>query len=1066
MKRLGSIMVFFCFLLAACSSGGDMCKDYDLTKPLHIPYVPSDTREPDMELINKYSDIKLLNQFATSPYDSDRHLARRIVEAIEKDTKERANQKMYEAIDVCLSSLWISSEKMNTRWSGYLLQTSELVKIAWEEGDTLVGAGRGSGVGFVLLYLLGITQINPLREHTATFPWRFLNPERASVLDIDIDIQGNRRVQVLKALGEKYNVGHKESDETADWNDIRISKVQTLKTEASKSAILTACRGLNIDIDEASYLASFIKSERGIARTLKQTFYGDEENGIEPDRTFVKLMTEDYPKVWEVAQRIEGLVNGVGSHAGGVILCETPFSDYSALMRTRSGDIITQFDLHQCEDVSLIKWDLLSIEALDKMRVCIDLLLKAGRIEDKGSLKATYENVLGVYKIERNDEESWHKLWRHEIWSFFQMEKDSGIKGIALMKPTSVDDLAILNSALRLMAPEKGAEMPLNKLARFKADEREWDKELKQHGLGEKEKELLKPIVGISYGLCIAQEQFMQLVQLPELGGFSLSWADKLRKSIAKKNPKEYDALTKEFFEITKEKGCNENLCKYVWNVLIAMSRGYGFNQSHTLAYSIIGLQEMELACKYPMIYWNAANLIVNSGAADGNDDDDDEDIDEETKEEVNCSEEAQDDYFDDEEEETPKKKKANKIDYGKIATAIGSMQAAGIKVALPDINKSDFTFTPVEEENQIYYGIKGILKIGKDLAKTILKNRPYVSIEDFLNKVKINKPQMVNLIKSGAFDSFGDRTEIMKEYILLICGAKTTLNMRNAQKLIEKKLFPKELEFNTKVFNFNKFIKKDSKNRGMTDKYYLDPYCFSFYEQNFDLNDVTVEYNDNGEMIGYINQVVWDKEYKRQMAPLSDYIKSHLNELLIGLNKELFDDMWNKYALGNISKWEMDSVNFYFHDHELEKVPRIIYDLEDFNSMPENAEVVNTIQIKGRDVPIYRITRIAGTVIDKNKNKNTVTILTTTGVVDVKIYANQFSIFDKQISVMGADGHKKVIEKSWFSRGNKIIFTGIRRENNFIPKKYKNTSYHLVELITNIDDKGMLTTEVERASA
>jgi len=179
-----------------------------------------------------------------------------------------------------------------------------------------------------------------------------LNPERASVLDIDIDIQGNKRQSVLKALGEKYNASRKSSDDTEDWNDIRISKVQTLKTEASKSAILTACRGLGIDIDEASYLASFIKAERGIARTLSQTFYGDEENGIEPDRTFVKLMTEDYPKVWEVAQRIEGLVNGVGSHAGGVILVEEPFSEYSALMRTRSGDIITQFDLHQCEDVS------------------------------------------------------------------------------------------------------------------------------------------------------------------------------------------------------------------------------------------------------------------------------------------------------------------------------------------------------------------------------------------------------------------------------------------------------------------------------------------------------------------------------------------------------------------------------------------------------------------------------------------------------------------------------------------------------------------------------------------
>lgn len=486
----------------------------------------------------------------------------------------------------------------------------------------------------------------------------------------------------------------------------------------------------------------------------------------------------------------------------------------------------------------------------------------------------------------------------------------------------------------------------------------------------------------------------------------------------------------------------------------------------------------MELACKYPVIYWNTANLIVNSGAADGeeeNEEDDSQDNESESAtESVFCSEELQEeeDELLDTEEDNPqengavvKKKKPNKIDYGKIATAIGSMQSAGITIALPDINKSSFTFTPVESENKIYYGIKGILKIGKDLAKDIIKNRPYASINDFLCKVKVNKPQMVNLIKSGAFDSFGERTETMKDYILSICGAKTTLNMRNAQKLIEKKLFPEELSFNVKVFNFNKFIKKISKDKGLTDKYYLDPYCFNFYESNFDTENVSIEY-ENDEPIGYILSAIWDKMYKKLMQPLSDYIKSHLNDLLIGLNKELFDDFWNKYALGNISKWEMDSVNFYFHDHELKKVPKIIYELEDFKSMPETAEVVNTIPIKGRDIPIYRITRIAGTVIDKNKNKNTVTILTTTGVVDVKIYANQFSIFDKQISVMGANGHKKVIEKSWFSRGNKIIFTGIRRENNFIPKKYKSTPYHLVELITNIDDKGLLTTLTERAEA
>ena len=243
------------------------------------------------------------------------------------------------------------------------------------------------------------------------------------------------------------------------------------------------------------------------------------------------------------------------------------------------------------------------------------------------------------------------------------------------------------------------------------------------------------------------------------------------------------------------------------------------FNQSHTLAYSIIGLQEMELACKYPIIYWNTANLIVSSGATDG-EEEESEDIEtvedeQQSEPEIDCQEEQED--FEEEESETvpgdtKKKKKPNKINYGKIATAIGAMQAAGIQVALPDINKSNFTFTPVEEENKIYYGIKGILKIGKDLAKTILANRPYTSTEDFLRKVKVNKPQMVNLIKCGAFDSMGERKDVMVDYILSISGAKTTLNMRNAQKLIEKNLFPEELSFNVKVFNFNKFIKKISK--------------------------------------------------------------------------------------------------------------------------------------------------------------------------------------------------------------------------------------------------------------
>ena len=243
-------------------------------------------------------------------------------------------------------------------------------------------------------------------------------------------------------------------------------------------------------------------------------------------------------------------------------------------MRAPSGEIITQFELHSAESTGLIKYDILSVEALDKIHICLDLLCKDGLVEEESTLKETYEKVIGIYNLIRDDKEMWKMCWDHKVLSLFQMEKQSGIQGIATLKPTSVDDLAILNATIRLMAQEKGAEMPTQKLARFKKDSQQWDYELEQYGLGKKEKEVLKPVLETSYGLCIAQEQFMQLVQLPELGGFDLTFADRLRKSIAKKNPAEYEVVTKEFFEKTAEKGCNYKLCSYVWNVLIAMSRG------------------------------------------------------------------------------------------------------------------------------------------------------------------------------------------------------------------------------------------------------------------------------------------------------------------------------------------------------------------------------------------------------------------------------------------------------------------------------------------------------------
>jgi DNA polymerase-3 subunit alpha len=255
----------------------------------------------------------------------------------------------------------------------------------------------------------------------------------------------------------------------------------------------------------------------------------------------------------------------------------------------------------------------------------LDLLCDYGYIDRKDTLKETYENVLGVYNLERTDPKMWEMVWNHEIQALFQMEKQSGIQGIALTKPESVDDLAHLNSIIRLMAQEKGGEMPLNKYARFKNNIQLWYDEMYNFGLKESEMKILEPIIAGSYGICESQEAFMQLVQIPECGGFDLNFADKLRKAIAKKNPKAYDELTKEYFETCREKGLSMNLCNYVWNVLVATSRGYGFNLSHTLAYSLIALQEMNLAYRYPIMFWNCACLISDAGGAEGEETEEDE---------------------------------------------------------------------------------------------------------------------------------------------------------------------------------------------------------------------------------------------------------------------------------------------------------------------------------------------------------------------------------------------------------------------------------------------------------
>lgn len=310
--------------------------EYTLKKVLKIPELQW------REVISYYTEypewfrkMPTLEKFLHSEYKSDKYLVNAVIDGI-KHHPDLQNEEAYNELELCLQDTWISSQVNSAQWSAYFLNLQRIVDVCWEAG-TIVGCGRGSGVGFLLLYCLDITQINPLRETTKTFRFRFLNPDRVSVLDIDSDITGLNRDRVLSYIRNIYGQN-------------RVANVLTLRTEKSKSAILAAARGLGIDIDIAQYIASLIPSERGQLWSLHDCMYGSDER--QPVKQFVYEMTENYPEIWEVVQKTENLIVGMGEHAGGLIFVDEPFEESTALMRAPNGDIMTQFELHTSEKAS------------------------------------------------------------------------------------------------------------------------------------------------------------------------------------------------------------------------------------------------------------------------------------------------------------------------------------------------------------------------------------------------------------------------------------------------------------------------------------------------------------------------------------------------------------------------------------------------------------------------------------------------------------------------------------------------------------------------------------------
>ena len=868
-----------------------------------------------------------------------------------------------------------------------------------------------------------------------------LNKERIELGDIDLDLCPSKRPLILQKIKEERGQNFYDNIDDLSRKNLGCTLIATFGTEGTKSAVLTACRGYRsedfpdgIDVDTGQFLSSLIPSERGFLWPLKDVVYGNKDKDRKPIAPFITEINQ-YPGLLDIAMAIEGLINKRSSHASGVILFDDDPYEFGCFMKTPKGEIITQWDLHKCEACGMTKYDFLVTEVQDKIVETIRLLQKYNKIDNNLTLREVYNKYLHPEVLPLDNKTIWKALQENSVLNVFQFDSDVGSQAAKKIKPTNIMEMADANGLMRLMTAEKGAETPMEKYIRYKNNLSLWYQEMDRAGLTKEEQTAVEPYFKQSYGVPPSQEQLMRMLMDDKICGFSLKEANAARKIVGKKQMAKIPELHQQILD----KATSSALGKYIWECGVGPQMGYSFSIIHALAYSFIGAQTIYIATHWNPIYWNTACLIVNSASLENEEDDDDDDG----------------------------NTKDKSTDYSKLAKAIGDITSRGIKVSLIDINKSGFSFEPDEPNNEILFGLKGVNKIGGPVIDQIIGGRPYTGIIDFMNRCPLNKTQMVSLIKSGAFDKIDNKwaSEICKEnpryaimayYVSLVCDPKKRLTLQNFNGLLKSGLVPEELNKQKQVFVFNKFL-KDNKKVG---KYYVfDEGSLNFYSQYYDLNELDVI---NG--ITCILQTKWDKIYQKEMDEARNWLKENQNEVLNQYNNLLFNETWNKYATGNISAWEMESLCFYYHEHELANIDKHKYGIVNFSTLSYEPEVDYFFKRAGRDIPIFKLYKIAGTIISKNNTKASVAILTTDGVVNVKFTKEYYAMYNRQISEVQADGSKKVLEKGWFSRGTKIMITGYRREDTFVAKTYKATSTHQLYRIVNVEGRN-ITLEHERVN-
>lgn len=889
-------------------------------------------------------------------------------------------------------------DRLETNMFAYPIFLQHYIDMFWECGST-VGAGRGSSCAGLNHWLLGVTQLDPIKYSLPY--WRFLNKERVELPDIDIDICPSKRGEILDRI-------------RAERGELGCVQVCTFGTETSRSAVQTACRGYRsdecpsgINSDISQYITSLLPSERGFVWSIQDTVYGNPEKDRKPVRQFIDEVNK-YPGLLEIIVKVEGLIKQAGIHASGVIFPDgnNPY-DMSAFMRAPDGTIVTQFSLHDQEFLGLTKYDFLVTEIQDMITQCVSMLQEHGFMDANLSLREAYNKYLHPDVLPINEDKLWAAMHNNSVLRCFQFDSQVGGQAMKKLKPTTPVEMANVNSVMRLMATEKGGETPADRYARMKSDMTRWYREMRNYGLTEEEQHVLEKYYLPEYGTPAQQESMMRILMDENICGFTLAESNTARKICAKKQMNKIPELKEKVLQSAK----TYQLGQYVWDTAIMPQMGYSFSLIHALAYSFIGVQTAYLSTFFSPVFWNTAVLRVESGL--------DEDA-------------------------------GSK--YDKIAKAVCGIASAGVNILPIDINKSQYAFEPDANNNAIVYGMKALNGVNGEAIAAIVENRPYSSLDDFLSKTAFNKTVNLSLIKSGAFDQFGDRESIMNEYLSKIGDTKTKVTLQNFKMVADKGLLPAELRPHISLFNFNKSLRANCKNGT---NFILDDRHYNFFVNKFDADLLTPIDGSLG-----LSEKIWKKLYDKEMEAVKTYFKEHQEEILQKLNNSIVQELYDKYAQGSVSTWEMESMGYYWHQHELKLLDRRLYNVVEYNSLPEEAVVEKTFN----DFPIYKLSTIAGTVIAKDDTKSTVSILTVnSGVVNVKMNREQYAYYNKRISEMLPNGEKKVLETSWFQRGTLLMFTGVRRNDTFFAKRYKKSESELVYKIDSIDERGIVKRTSER---